>query len=307
MNRTMFKLRPTKLKKFESAKFTRYLGNGTFSNVMLYQLGENNNNDDHTCVVVKQLKFKNKLYRNKERMRKYYDNLIQILYHEYEIGCSLNHKNIIKTLDIDETNGCIILENFVGIDLLDLLNENDVPSGSKLLKYFKQTIDGVQFMHSNGVAHMYIKLENVLLKRETEDVKLIDFGCAIEFIHETCYKPLTTLCGTKSYFPPEYFTNSNFYPDKVDMWCCGIILYNLVYDKMPWDYACELKDKTFFIYKNKCKAEMPNVLFPDLTLHGFNVDDSRIIYQLLTGLLEINPTERFDVNTTKKLLSQIKH
>jgi serine/threonine protein kinase len=296
----MFKLQPTKLKRLQSAKFARYLGDGAFSNVMLYQVDEND------MIVVKQLNFKNKLHFNKEEMRKYHDYLIQILYHEYEIGSKLNHKNIIKTIDIDETNGCLIFENFVGIDMLDLLNEKDVPSRPKLVEYFKQAIDGIQFMHQNGLAHLDIKLENIVLRRETEEVKLIDFGYATEFLNETGYVSSNAICGTENYFPPEYYTSKRFYPDKVDMWCCGVLLYNLVYDKMPWEYACEFKDRTFDIYRNKCKPEMPNVLFPDVTKHGFTEDDSNVIYQLLAGLLQVNPNKRFDVDTTKKLLETLK-
>lgn len=297
----MIKLHPTKLKKLQNAKFKKYLGNGTFSNVMLYKVDDSAEED---TVVVKHFNFRNKLYFNKEEMRKHCDFMIQILYNEYEIGSKLNHKNIIRTIDIDETNGCVIFENFVGTDLLDLLNEKDVPSRPQLLGYFRQIIDGLEFMHQNGVAHMDIKLENVVLNRETEEVKIIDFGYAKEFLNETGYVSSSEVCGTECCFPPEYFTNMRFNPDKVDMWCCGIMLYNLVYDKMPWEWACESKDKTFNIFRNKCKPEMPNVLFPDVTMYGFDEDDAGLIYQLFAGLLEVNPHKRFNVHMTKHILGK---
>lgn len=301
----MLKLQPTTFKNLQSAKFKKNLGYGAFSNVMLYALEDNGAQGDD-AVVVKQFHFNNTLYASKEEMRKHYDFAIQILYKEYDMGTRLNHKNIIKTIDIDETNGCIIFENFVGIDLLDLLNDEDIQPRTKLIGYFKQVIDGVEFIHQQGVAHMDIKLENVIVKMDTDDVKLIDFGYAKTFMNDTGYVFSTCVCGTDCYFPPEYFTNIRYQPDKVDMWCCGILLYNIVYDRIPWEYACSSKDRKFDIYKNKCKPEMPNVLFPDVTKYGFDNEDSAILYELFTGLLEVNPNKRFDVHTTKKLLGMMK-
>ncbi len=301
---SMLRLHPTKLTYLREAKFERYLGNGAFSNVMLYkmencQTGQEQPN--HDVVVVKHFKLKTFCF-NKEEMRKQYDFRIQMLYHEFEIGSKLAHPNIIKTIDIDETNGCLIFENCVGIDLLDLLNERSVPSRKQLVQYFKEIIDGIEYLHHQGVAHMDIKLENVILQRETGIVKIIDLGYAKEFLDEKGYITSSEVCGTECYFPPEYFTNIRYNPDKVDMWCCGITLYNLIYDKMPWEYACTYKDKTFDIYKNKCKPEMPNMLFPDVTVYGFDNDTALIIYKLLAGLLEINHNKRFDVDMTKQLL-----
>lgn len=290
MKNRMIKLRPTKLKNLQSATFQSYLGYGTFSNVMLYKVEDREEGDG--MIVVKQFKFQ-------QRMN-------SILYNEYKIGSKLDHKNIIKTIDIDETNSCIIFENFVGTDFLDLLNENDLIPRQKLLEYFKQIINGVGFMHRNGIAHMDIKLENIVLKRETDEVKLIDFGYAREYLSDIGNISLTEVCGTECYFPPEYFTKNRFNPFKVDMWCCGIVLYNLVYDKMPWEYACDSKDQIFNIYKNKYNSKMPHVLFQDITKEfGFNTDDIGVIYQLLSGLLDINPNKRFDARMTKQLLEEL--
>jgi serine/threonine protein kinase len=301
---SMLRLQPTKLTYLREAKFERYLGNGAFSNVMLYKLEsrEQQEQQNYDTVVVKHFKLK-KLSLNKEEMRKQYNFQIQMLYHEFEMGSKLAHPNIIKTIDIDETNGCLIFENCVGIDFLDLLNEKKVPSRKELFQYFKQIIDGVEYLHHQGIAHMDMKLENVILQRESGIVKIIDFGYAKEFLNEKGYITFSEVCGTECYFPPEYFTNLKYNPDKVDMWCCGIILYNLIYDKMPWEHACTYKDKTFDIYKNKCKPEMPNMLFPDVSVYGFDDNDARIIYKVFAGLLEINHNKRFDVDMTIQTLN----
>jgi serine/threonine protein kinase len=300
----MLRLCPTNLTYLRDAKFDRYLGNGAFSNVMVYKVDGHEKETQNAIVVVKHFKLK-RLGFYKEEMKRQYDLQIQMLYHEFEIGSRLSHQNILKTIDIDETNGCLIFENCVGIDFLDLLNEKSVQSRKQLLEYFKQIIDGIEYLHNQGIAHMDMKLENIILQRESGIVKIIDFGYAKEFMSDNNYKTFSGICGTESYFPPEYFTNLKYNPDKVDMWCCGIILYNFIYDQMPWEYACANKDKTFDIYKHRCKREMPNLLFPDVTIYNFDSNEDKIVYKLLAGLLEINHTKRFDVEMTKQLLGVI--
>lgn len=303
MNKNSFCLNPTKLTYLKQATLDRFLGSGTFSDVMLFKT--NSCVDACGSVVVKRMKMQDKLFFNKEEFRKHYDNMIHVLYNEYEIGCKLIHQNIIKTLDIDETNGCIILENFVGTDLLDLLNESDTPKRQQLIGYFFQIIDGVEYMHNMGVAHMDLKLENIVLNKESGIVKVIDFGYAMEFMNDLGYVRSNKICGTECYFPPEFFTNLRYSPEKVDVWCCGIILYNLIYDKMPWEFACAQRDTTYNIYKNKCKREMPNVLFPDVKVYGFNESDAEVIYKLFAGMLDINSNTRLDIGGVKKLIQEM--
>jgi proto-oncogene serine/threonine-protein kinase Pim-1 len=59
----------------------------------------------------------------------------------------------------------------------------------------------VAHIHSCGVVHRDIKDENVILNRDTGEVKLIDFGCGT-LLKEA---PFRDFSGTPEFYPPEWF------------------------------------------------------------------------------------------------------
>lgn len=61
-----------------------------------------------------------------------------------------------------------------------------------------QILEGVDYLHSIGVAHRDIKPENILLDDET--IKIIDFGLSREFRGGEMLK---TSCGSPCYAAPE--------------------------------------------------------------------------------------------------------
>ena len=63
--------------------------------------------------------------------------------------------------------------------------------------YFKQLINTLEYIHSQGIAHRDIKTENTLLD-ENFNLKLADFGLATNANQKSF-----NLCGTAGYLPPE--------------------------------------------------------------------------------------------------------
>ena len=65
----------------------------------------------------------------------------------------------------------------------------------------------VSHIHSKGVVHRDIKDENVILDRDTGDIKLIDFGCGT-LLKESAYRDFS---GTPEFYPPEWFTSKYYH------------------------------------------------------------------------------------------------
>ncbi|ROL45579.1 Serine/threonine-protein kinase pim-1 [Anabarilius grahami] len=82
---------------------------------------------------------------------------------------------------------------------------------------------------SRGVFHRDIKLENLLINTDTLEVKLIDFGCG-DFLQESRYE---RFCGTREYFPPEYFTEGKYHGKPSTVWSLGVLLFLLVCGRFP--------------------------------------------------------------------------
>ena len=62
------------------------------------------------------------------------------------------------------------------------------------------------------------------------NAKLCDFGFAARFGLGQRRK---TLCGTQEYIPPEILSNKD-QTEKVDIWCLGILLYELYHKRSPF-------------------------------------------------------------------------
>ena len=111
---------------------------------------------------------------------------------------------------------------------------------------FKQISRGVRYMHSLGIAHRDIKLENVLVT-EYGALKLTDFGISAYGIKDPDDPSSERIkirgyCGSPPHVPPEVMILSEkkrkvipvpkekeeYDPFKMDTWALGILMFNLV-------------------------------------------------------------------------------
>lgn len=98
-----------------------------------------------------------------------------------------------------------------------------------VLKLFRQMISAIDFIHCRKVFHRDIKPENILLDPQCNS-KLCDFGFSAIFGDG---QNRQTLCGTKDYLAPEVIMSQN-QNDKVDIWCMGVLLYELIHKRPPF-------------------------------------------------------------------------
>ena len=81
-----------------------------------------------------------------------------------------------------------------------------------------------------GIAHRDIKLANILLRKDYT-IKLADFGFAKE--ESTEQVMMKTYCGTPITMAPQILKGKP-YDKKCDLWSLGVILFQLVFGKLPF-------------------------------------------------------------------------
>ena len=96
-------------------------------------------------------------------------------------------------------------------------------------------MEALAYVHSQGVAHRDIKLENVMVDINLKTF-LIDFDLSKISMSEYSYTPITE--GTVFYLSPESVITDeievnrqrvNKITNKVDVWALGILSYQLLY------------------------------------------------------------------------------
>ena len=80
----------------------------------------------------------------------------------------------------------------------------------KMCRYFfKQMLQALHYLHSKGIAHRDLKLENILLDLNY-DAKLIDFGFASPFKGADDISEDLNIAGTENFMAPEMLSGKMF-------------------------------------------------------------------------------------------------
>ena len=141
-----------------------------------------------TDITLFQQRNHNMLYRAK-RYGKYYilkglsadcqtltDHLL-LQEKEFAFGILLSHPHIAETYSLEEVEGCgrcIVMEYVDGTTLAEWLTTN--PSKAARQRVMMQLLDALEYIHSLQLVHHDLKSSNILITRNGQNVKLIDFG-----------------------------------------------------------------------------------------------------------------------------------
>lgn len=96
---------------------------------------------------------------------------------EFSFGISLSHSNIAETYsleDVPEIGRCIVMEYVDGLTLAEWIKTS--PSRAQRERVLAQLLEVLEYIHSLQLVHHDLKSSNVLITRNGQNVKLIDFG-----------------------------------------------------------------------------------------------------------------------------------
>lgn len=108
------------------------------------------------------------------------DDYVSVIQHEYSIAERLQHPNVVTTYDLytDGVDWHLIME-YCPVQLQEVVKSRKM-SQNEVNCIFKGIVEGVGYMHDNSVAHLDLKLSNIMLSLDGSP-KIIDFGSAVLF------------------------------------------------------------------------------------------------------------------------------
>ena len=251
-----------KLVSWSDLRLERKLGEGGYSSVTLYR---NREGDDIAVKVFKD------------------SCAYKLIFKEASILNQLHHPNIPQLLGLSDKDPIAMMLEYISFDLRPLGINRSVSSLDGLLTYFDNAdfvglehtplsimaglVNGLAYLHENGIAHRDLKPQNVLVCNGNDwllnpvEVKLTDFGESRSLLiqTQTMIESVTnnTYRGTPCFMAPEilkrkhstmsYFNASTFTDLKsMDIWSLSMVFHMLLSPDLNTPYEIDLKDTVCF-------------------------------------------------------------
>ena len=265
-------------------KLLRTLGSGANSKVKLGQ-----HKDTGVFFAIKIMKKGNPNMDSK---------FLELVMTEVETMSKLSHINIVNLVEyskegIEEKEDgrklpviCIALELATGGELFDYVALTGKFSEQISRFYFKQLIDGLDYVHQRGIAHRDMKPENILFDQHF-NLKIADFGFAAPIAGRDGSGFSRTKLGTESYMAPEIHARRPYIGTSVDLFASAIILFIMTTQHPPFSRAepndpfyrllCANRADLFWKAHSKNKPE------------GFFSEEFK---NLITSMLQFDPAHR---------------
>lgn len=171
---------------------------------------------------------------------------------EIEAAVSLNHPNIVVALGVEYVDGQPLLA-MEWIDGLPIDQwRNGLPDNrrtiTEILLVYQKVCDAVHHAHQRGVIHRDLKPGNILvvssataLSDRPPEPKVLDFGLAKrieDFAAGDQRTASAAFLGTPAYAAPEQISgHANSVDVRTDVYALGVILYELLVGRLPFDPA----------------------------------------------------------------------
>jgi len=148
----------------------------------------------------------------------------------------LSHPNIVTVHDVGEIEG----RPYMAMELLDGESLGEIMAGGKPLPVRDVVIMGIQlaraldYAHSRGIVHRDIKPGNIMRLRNSQTVKVTDFGIAhVETSGKEQRTRVGDVLGTPQYMSPEQAAGEKL-DGRSDLFSSGIMFYQMLTGQRPF-------------------------------------------------------------------------
>ena len=144
---------------------------------------------------------------------------------EFEIGISLDHPNIRRTLGLESVDGIgkVIVLEYIDGQTLDSLMVSGSLSASRARAIAEQTAAALGYIHGKQVFHRDLKPSNIIVSHMGDVVKIIDFNLS----DSEDFIILKNPAGSRKYMAPEQLSPGARPSAVADIYSFGVILGEL--------------------------------------------------------------------------------
>ena len=162
----------------------------------------------------------------------------------------------------------------------------------RVLKWLAQLVGALAYCHRKDVSHRDVKSQNVFLT-SNDDIRLGDFGLCRQAPGMMTFSE----GGTDTYMPPEVMLGQKLDGKKVDVWCLGLVLYEL----LSLTFVCEHVGLLGAL-AIKSAAAVPAMLENIPEEAGYSTEIRKVALRMLA----VDPAERpsMEAILRKKLLAR---
>jgi serine/threonine-protein kinase len=198
---------------------------------------------------------------------------------EAKAAARVQHPNSVALIDYGVADGLsyIAMELLAGDDLYIMLERDGAITQGRAVRIVVEVCDALMVAHELGIVHRDLKPENIMVIPDAsspngERVKVLDFGIAKLLAPDTVAPPKPdadptsgvtragTFIGTPAYMSPEQCALSAV-DTRADLYTCGVLLFQLVTGKLPFEGQTPLHTATLHIHEAapKPSTHAPNI------------------------------------------------
>ncbi|KAJ1922162.1 ATP binding [Mycoemilia scoparia] len=189
--------------------------------------------------------------------------MLSALQRELTLLQDIRHKNIVQYLgtEMDNEHLYIFLEYVAGGSVASLLSSFGAFPETLVRSYVRQTLEGLEYLHSKNIIHCDIKGGNVLVD-PLGHVKISDFGISKkvdEVVLQTSNHRLS-LQGSVFWMAPEVVKDTK-YTIKGDVWSLGCLIIEMLTANHPFAKYDQLQ--ALLMIGKRQQPEMPSHVSKD--------------------------------------------
>ena len=152
---------------------------------------------------------------------------------EARIVARLNHPNVVRVRSYFNANDTayLVMDYYEGRSLGDHLVEvASMMSAEAAIRLLQPVLDGLRYVHENGVVHRDIKPHNIYITREGAPI-LLDFGAARQAAN--AQSAAATVVVTEGYAPLEQYQRDTPQGPWTDIYAVAATLYRMLVGTPP--------------------------------------------------------------------------